>query len=118
MLDLGPREAELLITLWQVGEASVNQVYDAMTPKTVTVNTIHSAFERLFRKGFVERVKDGGSFRYRPALEQRELISHAMQMIAARLAGGNSQWMAAGVADYLRRASEDGACFNRIWQCD
>ena len=108
----------MLIALWQAREATVNQIYDAMTPKTVTVNTLHSAFERLFRKGFVERAKKGGSFRYRPALEQRELISHAIQVIANRLAGGDSRSMAAGVADYLRRSSEDGECFNRIWRSE
>lgn len=102
MLELGPREVELLAVLWSDGEATANEVYDRLQTTRVTVNTIHSALERLYRKGFVARAKQGRSFVYRPTLTRDEVICQCLRVVAERLAGNDNELMMDAIAAYLR----------------
>ncbi len=101
LLDLGPREIALLAVLWRKGEVTVKQIHDEMAPGTVTVSTIHSALERLFRKGLVKRSKRGRSFLYRAAVRQSELIGYSIQEMARRLANDEKTPMIEGFIEYL-----------------
>ncbi|MEM7504796.1 MAG: BlaI/MecI/CopY family transcriptional regulator [Pseudomonadota bacterium] len=101
VLELGPREVELLTILWRDGDATANQVYHRLEQSSVTVNTIHSALERLHRKGFVLRDKSGRSFLYRPTLTREQLICQSLVIVADRLAGGDVDLMIDAVAAYL-----------------
>ena len=102
VLELGPREVELLTILWRYGDATANQVYHRLKESSVTVNTIHSALERLHRKGFVVRDKSGRSFLYRPTLTREQLICQSLVIVADRLAGGDKDLMIDAIAAYLR----------------
>ena len=101
VLDLGPREVSLLSLLWQLDEATAKQIYDAIDDRTIAVNTIHSALERLRRKGLVERSKRSGSFFYRAAFEQSALIACSIRATANKLTNGDKGPMIEGIAEYL-----------------
>jgi predicted transcriptional regulator len=67
---LGELELAVLEYLWSVGEADVIATHAAVgTRRKITVNTVGSALERLFRKQLVERDKVSHAYRYRPALD-------------------------------------------------
>ena len=102
VLELGPREAALLGALWRHGESTVNELYEKEPSTTVCVNTVHSTLERLYRKGFVNRSRQGGrSYKYWPVFQKSELVGLCVQALADRLAGGDQQQIIDGFNHYL-----------------
>lgn len=88
---LGALEHDVLEHLWSSGEAEVAAVHAAVgAPRSITLNTVGSALERLHRKGLAERWKAGHAYRYRAAVPRE--VFHARRMVDA--AGG-----AAALAD-------------------
>jgi predicted transcriptional regulator len=70
---LGPLERDVLERLWAAeGEASVRQVQAAFTAE-LAYTTVLTTLDRLFRKGLVERRRQGRAFLYRPRLSEAEL---------------------------------------------
>jgi len=70
---VGELEHEVLEHLWRVGEADVGQTHAAVgAPRHITLNTVGSALERLFRKRLAARRKVSHAYRYRAALARPE----------------------------------------------
>src|SRR5262245_47150136 len=82
---LGALEHDVLEHLWSRGEAEVAVVYEAIgAPRSITLNTVGSALERLHRKRLVTRWKLGQAYCYRAAVTRE--VFHARRMVEA--AGG------------------------------
>jgi predicted transcriptional regulator len=68
---LGKLEARVMEALWTLGEASVQAVSDKIEiPRAYT--TIMTTLERLFKKGHLQRRKEGRAFLYSPLLTRQE----------------------------------------------
>jgi predicted transcriptional regulator len=68
---LGKLEARVMEALWALGEASVQNVSDKIEiPRAYT--TVMTTLERLFRKGLLQRRKEGRAFLYSPLLTRQE----------------------------------------------
>lgn len=70
---LGALERQILEGLWALGrEASVRDLLQSLdgTPAYTTVMT---TLDRLFKKGLLERRRDGRAFRYRPRVTPDQL---------------------------------------------
>ena len=69
------RELQILKVLWERGEATVRDVYEALREELPIVqNTVQTFLRIMEGKGFVEHRKEGRSFVYRP-LRRRERTS-------------------------------------------
>jgi predicted transcriptional regulator len=67
--ELGPLERAALEYLWESGEADVIGTHAALARRTgISVNTIGSALERLYKKGLLQRSKVSHAYVYKPAL--------------------------------------------------
>lgn len=67
--QLGELELEVLEYLWRVGEADVVETHTAIgRRRKITLNTVGSTVERLFRKRLLEREKVSHAYRYRAAV--------------------------------------------------
>lgn len=85
--QLGDLEREVLERLWQVREADVGEVHEAIGRRRgITPNTVGSALERLHKKRLVGRSKVSHAYRYRPALTRDELIARRVVDAAGGLA--------------------------------
>src|SRR5262245_2880426 len=74
--ELGELERAVLEHLWQAGEADVVETHRAVgARREITVNTVGSALDRLYRKGLVTRSKVSHAYRYQPVLD-RESFFH------------------------------------------
>jgi predicted transcriptional regulator len=62
---LGALEREVMECLWSRGEASVRDVRAAFG-ETTAYTTLMTTLDRLYRKGLLERRKEGRAFRYSP----------------------------------------------------
>ncbi len=82
---LGDLELAVLEHLWSSGESDVISAHrDVGTPRAITLNTVGSALERLYKKGLAERWKVSHAYRYRAALDRE--VFFARRMVEA--AGG------------------------------
>jgi predicted transcriptional regulator len=67
--QLGDLELEVLEHLWRVREADVVETHAAIGKRRkITLNTVGSTVERLFRKGLLQREKVSHAYRYSAAV--------------------------------------------------
>lgn len=69
---LGPLEREVLEMMWQRGEACVRDVHVAFDER-LAYTTLMTTLDRLHKKGFLTRRKEGRAFFYSPRLSATEL---------------------------------------------
>ena len=62
--------------MWRVDTATVRDVQERL-PRTAAYTTVMTTLDRLFKKGFVERVRQGRAFVYRTA-HSREQVETAV----------------------------------------
>lgn len=74
-------DAELRIMdhVWQAGEASVNDVLDNLPEdRKLAYNTVLTTMRILERKGYLEHIKRGRAFVYRPLVNRIKARSRAL----------------------------------------
>lgn len=82
----GPLETRLLELLWaQARPATVSHIRRALPELAYT--TIMTTLDRLYRKGLLQREKDGRAFAYAPRYTRAELLSELISGHIADLLG-------------------------------
>lgn len=69
---LGRREREVLTVVWELGQASVQQVSERLNAG-LAYTTVMTTLDRLFRKGLLRREKRQRAFVYAAAVTARDL---------------------------------------------
>ncbi|HTI51548.1 MAG TPA: BlaI/MecI/CopY family transcriptional regulator [Planctomycetaceae bacterium] len=75
MTDQTPsgREIEILKVLWELGSASVREVYERMCPREeLAFNTIQTLLRIMDEKGLVTHKVEGRTFVYSPAYSREQ----------------------------------------------
>jgi predicted transcriptional regulator len=72
----GHLERDVMEIMWQVEAASVRDVQQRL-PRTPAYTTVMTTLDRLFKKGFVGRVRQGRAFLY-TAAHSREQVEAAV----------------------------------------
>jgi predicted transcriptional regulator len=95
--EIPPRlELECLKALWTLGQGSVRDVKDRLTPtRPLAYTTIMTVLDRLVRRGGVERAKSGRSFVYRPLLTRESLQTIALQELIDTFFDGSEEALVA-----------------------
>jgi predicted transcriptional regulator len=70
-LALGRLEREVMEEAWERGETSVAEVHKSFGER-VAYTTLMTTLDRLFKKGLLERRKDGRAFLYSPRVSREE----------------------------------------------
>jgi predicted transcriptional regulator len=76
--QLGSLESELMERVWRCGELSVRDVYEELKSR-LAYTTVMTTMDRLYKKGMLQRRKEGKAFLYVAALseqEYREQLAH------------------------------------------
>jgi predicted transcriptional regulator len=73
---LGHLERDVMEVMWRVDTATVRDVQERL-PRTAAYTTVMTTLDRLFKKGFAERVRQGRAFVYRAA-HSREQVETAV----------------------------------------
>lgn len=103
--DLGERELAVLEVLWERGAKSSQAVQALMPGRPISLSTIQSTLERLFRKQLVSRTKSGRAYLYQASISRSQLIGGLLRDLAEDVAGGELAPMVSGFLHYV--ASED-----------
>jgi len=114
LLDLAPLELACMNTLWPLGEATVREIRDRLTPRrTRAYTTIMTIMDRLARKGVVERRKAGRAYVYRAKLAAEDARSQALSQILENFFGGSKEallaQLGAGVAVAVAEETANGS---------
>jgi predicted transcriptional regulator len=76
VLNLGPLEQSALEHIWKNKQASVIDVHRQIGEKAgISVNTIGSTLERLYRKNLLKREKVSHSYQYEAALTREDFLA-------------------------------------------
>jgi BlaI family transcriptional regulator, penicillinase repressor len=106
ILDLAPFELDCMNAIWQLEEASVRQVQEALEarrPRAYT--TIMTILDRLAQKGIVSRRRLGRAYLYRANLQPADAQESAVRHVVAGFFGGSR----GALAEYLRGEQPSGA---------
>lgn len=107
-LSLGPLETEILQILWTLDVASVKDVHErilADPDRELAYTSVTTVLNRLTKKGWLAREKQGRSFIWRPLVTRSEAQALlAYEQLNQFLAIGNPDVVAA-FADHLDQAS-------------
>jgi len=106
--DLGERELGVLQVLWQKGPLTAQSVRENIFDSGVSLSTVQSTLERLYRKGLLKREKAGRAFVYSALFSRQSLISWLMHDIAESLTDGDTAPMVSGFLDYLGEYQGNG----------
>jgi predicted transcriptional regulator len=89
----GPLEREVMDAVWQSASQSVRDVQDRL-PRPIAYTTVMTTLDRLYKKGFVVRVREGRAFLYSAAQSREEMEA----AVAAGMLTGFLQHQDAGAA--------------------
>lgn len=82
---LGNLEIAVLEHVWQVSDVSAKEAYAAIgAARGISVNTVQSTLERLFRKKLLKRTKAGHAFRYSTQVLKEHLIAGLINEVLGR----------------------------------
>ena len=73
---LGELEREIMEEIWRGGEMSVRNIHTAFDERAA-YTTLMTTLDRLYKKGLLERRKDGRAFLYEPRIT-REEFTHSI----------------------------------------
>ena len=83
------RELEILEVLWGRGEATVREVYEAMSSHAPIVqNTVQAFLRTMEDKGFVTHRLEGRTFVYRPVPRREETKQRVVSRVLQRVFDG------------------------------
>lgn len=84
-------ELELAKIVWDLGEATVRQVLEALpTDRELDFWTVQTYLRRLEAKGYLTKRKDGRNNIYSPAIHSTTVISEMMDDLINRLFDGEA----------------------------
>ena len=88
-------ENRIMEVLWKQGEASVQNVVDAISSqKKQAYTTIQTFLGLLKDKGFVDQRKEGRAFLYRPLLSRAQARTQALKHLIGSAFGGSTSALA------------------------
>ena len=95
---LGELEIAVLEHAWSAGETSAKDAHAAIgEQRGISLNTVQSTLERLFRKELLTRTKAGHAFRYSARIPREQLLARLIQDVIGRFGADTSASPAAFV---------------------
>ncbi len=89
MKPISDAESILMQSLWQRGEATADELRDAVAERTDwQAGTVKALLNRLLTKGAIRAEREGRRFRYRPVLEREEYVAEQSRSLIDRLFDG------------------------------
>lgn len=103
---LGELEIAVLEYLWSAGAMEAKRVHKAIgTQRGISLNTIQSALERLYRKKLLRREKVHHAYVYAPTVRREELMTQLIDQVVNVFEGKSPDLLSAFV-DFAARVDE------------
>ena len=106
-LDLTKREMDIMSVLWELGEATVNEVRDRVDPN-LAYTGISSMIRTLETKGYVShRRGEGKTHVYFPVIEPEAAGESALGRVLDKIYGGSPIKLLAHLVDQHRLSEKE-----------
>jgi predicted transcriptional regulator len=106
--SLGDLEIAVLEDIWQHQAADAKAVHARVgVRRAITINTVQSTLERLYRKGLLSREKISHAYAYRATLSRQALLERLVGTTVRRFAADAPEAMLAAFVDLASREGEE-----------
>ncbi|HEY3375654.1 MAG TPA: BlaI/MecI/CopY family transcriptional regulator [Candidatus Aquicultor sp.] len=87
---LGELEADIMSVVWNIGSASVKDVFEELYPdKRLAYTTIMTVMSRLANKGVLKQDRSGTAYLYTPNVSQDDMAQVMINQVVDKVLGGN-----------------------------
>jgi len=101
-------ELEIMQVVWDLGEATVREVHEALLERRQTAyTTVMTTMGILADKGHLERSKDGRAFVYRPVESKGRVISGMVEDFVDRVFDGSARPLLVSLIKDRRLSAKD-----------
>lgn len=106
--SLSPAETEILRLVWQLKEATVQQICAALPARRrIAYATVQTLLRRLEKKGYLKHRAEGKAHVFHPAVESEHVIKRSVNDFLERLFGGDPIPLMQHLAEHGRIDAED-----------
>lgn len=108
LASLGVAEAEILQLVWEMKEATVQQIHDRLPPdREIASATVQTVLRRLREKGYVKSRAEGKLHLFSPLVEPETVISKTVKDLVNRFFGGKAAPLMLHLAQSEKLAKDD-----------
>ncbi len=105
---LSPSETEILRLVWQIGQATVQDVCDKLPARRrIAYATVQTLLRRLENKGYLKHDVRGKAHVFFPAVKRENVIKRSVGDFLDRLFGGDAIPLMQYLAEHGNIGSED-----------
>lgn len=105
---LGDLEIAVLEDIWRHESSDAKTVHARVGRlRSISLNTVQSTLERLFRKGLLQRKKVSHAYEYSSAVSRQELMSRLVESAVRRVAGPQPDALLSAFVEIAARADDD-----------
>jgi BlaI family penicillinase repressor len=105
---MSPAETEILRLVWQLSEATVQQICDHLPPdRDIGYNSVHTLLCRLEGKGYLKHRVRGKAHVFYAAVEQEAVVKRSVRDFLDRLFGGDPRPLVQFLAEDGKISEED-----------
>jgi len=105
---MSPAETEILRFVWQIEEATVQQVCDQLPPKrNIAYKTVQTLLRRLEIKGYLRHKIKGRAYVFFPAIKREDVVKRTVVDFLDRLFGGDPRPLMQFLAEDGKIDAED-----------
>ena len=106
--SMSPAETEILRLVWQLNEATVQQIRDRLpADRSLAYNTVQTLLNRLEQKGYLKHYLKGRAHVYVPSVKPKEVIKTTVRDFLGRLFGGDPKPLVQFLAEDGKIDEED-----------
>src|SRR5262245_48477910 len=88
--SLGPLQKAIMDTVWELDEATVQQVLDRLSrEKPLAYTTVLSAMQKLEKLGWLRHREEGRSYVYQPTRSREEEGKNSLRRFVDKVFGGD-----------------------------
>jgi predicted transcriptional regulator len=89
---LTEQELEIMKVVWQLGTATVRQVYETMLEhRRIAYTTVMTMMNILEQKGYLKKRQDDRAYVYRPSQPQKQVIRSMVREFVNRVFNGSAE---------------------------
>jgi predicted transcriptional regulator len=113
--NISPAETEILRLIWQLGEATVQQVCENLPAgRNIAYATVQTLMRRLEEKGHLRHRLKGKAHVFCPAANREEVITRSVNDFLGRLFGGDPIPLMHYLAEHGKITAEDIETLKRL----
>lgn len=100
MSEIGEQEHEVLRAVWQLGACTVRQVHERVgEPRLIAYTTVSTMLDRLWKKGFLNRDREGKVLIYKPSKRENTVEGARVKKLVGQILGGDPEPAVARLVD-------------------